>query len=107
MKYTKWIQDELPHFKDVSSAKTFRYIQQAKRLTLKTRMFLLALNLFLCVLAGFVIGYLFGKYTNISSDVPYFFSIGVSVWLMTSIHNKIEDNLIKKEILKLFDENTE
>jgi hypothetical protein len=106
MNYTEWIKAELPHLESESSAKTFKYIQQAKDSTVKFRMFISVVSIILYVLAGYSVGYLFGKYTENDSVMVLAISIGIVILVLSRLENRFKDNVIKKELLKIVSKNT-
>ncbi|ASP49756.1 hypothetical protein [Cognaticolwellia beringensis] len=106
MKYTEWIKAELPHLENESSAITFEYIQQAKDSTVKLRMVISIVSIILYILAGYMVGYLLGKYTEINSDVALAISIGLVIWILSRLEDQFKDSIIKKELLLIAGKNT-
>jgi hypothetical protein len=106
MNYTEWIKAELPHLASESSAKTFKYIQQAKDSTAKFRMIISVVSIIFYVLAGYSVGYLLGKYTEIDSEIALAISIGIVIWVFSRLEYRIKGNVIKKELLIIAGKNT-
>ena len=106
MNYTEWIKAELPHLASESSAKTFNYIQQAKDSTAKFRMIISVVSIIFYVLAGYSVGYLLGKYTEIDSEIVLAISIGIVIWVFSRLEDRIKGNVIKKELLIIAGKNT-
>ena len=99
MKYTTWIKTEFPQLKHESSAVTFKFIQQAKDSTAKSRVIISVLSLVIYASFGFVIGFVLTRYT----DLSVYASIAISmlpIFILSLHENNIEDELIKKEIVK-------
>jgi len=106
MNYTEWIKAELPHLESESSAKTFKYIQQAKDSTAKFRMFISVVSIIFYVLAGYSVGYLLGKYTKIDSVIVLAISIGIIIWIFSRLEDRFKGNVLKKELLNIVSKNT-
>ena len=99
MNFTDWLKQKLPHLENESSAITFKYIEQAKKATAKSRKLVSLINIILSVIIGYGIGYLLGKYSNVDLSVVIAISIGITILNTAVIEERIKNKIIQKQLL--------
>jgi hypothetical protein len=94
--YSKWLKTTFPQLESEPRVKIYNYVTKAREDTRKSRWIIFLINL--AILA--IIGYVFGKFTNVEPDV-FYIALGFIVAVSMFVFNRIVRRIIQTKLTEL------